>query len=181
MKKTDAQDEKVEYDIFGGEKTYSAPPVPEFVTRAAFGDRAADYANTMETWEIETAAYFALLDNNISAARRLYEYALFETGGARTVEADGQIVSFSRLCAVNSAVNLAVIYASDGELKRALNLYGLASGRTKDKKLKSKILYRTALVQSDLQNKEGSILSLEYALSLNPMNADARLMLRKLK
>lgn len=181
MKKTDVQDEKVEYDIFGGEKTYSAPPVPEFVTRAAFGDRAADYANTMETWEIETAAYFALLDNNISAARRLYEYALFETGGARTVEADGQIVSFSRLCAVNSAVNLAVIYASVGELKRALNLYGLASGRTKDKKLKSKILYRTALVQSDLQNKEGAILSLEYALSLNPMNADARLMLRKLK
>ena len=83
--------------------------------------------------------------------------------------------------AFSSSVNLAVIYASDGELKRSLNLYGLASGRTKDKKLKSKILYRTALVQGDLQNKEGAILSLEYALSLNPMNADARLMLRKLK
>lgn len=181
MKRQEQDENKVEYDIFGGEKRYAAPVVPEFVTRAAFGDRAADYARTMENWEIETAAFFALLDGNVSAARRLYEYVLFETGGAKTVQGDGQIVSFSRLCSVTSAVNLAGIYASEGDLKKALNLYGLSSGRTKSRKLKSKILYLTALVQEDLKNTDGAVLSLEYALSLDPMNAQARLRLKNLK
>ena len=85
------------------------------------------------------------------------------------------------MCNVSSAVNLASVYAGTGELNRALSLYGLAGGRTKNKKLKSKILYRTALVQSDMQNKDGAILSLEYAVSLNPMNAEARLLEKKLK
>lgn len=181
MKRQEQDENKVEYDIFGGEKRYAAPVVPEFVMRAAFGDRAADYARTMENWEIETAAFFALLDGNVSAARRLYEYVLFETGGAKTVQGDGQIVSFSRLCSVTSAVNLAGIYASEGDLKKALNLYGLSSGRTKSRKLKSKILYLTALVQEDLKNTDGAVLSLEYALSLDPMNAQARLRLKNLK
>lgn len=181
MKRQEQDENKVEYDIFGGEKRYAAPVVPEFVTRAAFGDRAADYARTMENWEIETAAFFALLDGNVSAACRLYEYVLFETGGARTVQGDGQIVSFSRLCSVTSAVNLAGIYASEGDLKKALNLYGLSSGRTKSRKFKSKILYLTALVQEDLKNTDGAVLSLEYALSLDPMNAQARLRLKNLK
>lgn len=181
MKPQEQMGNRVEYDIFGGEKRYSAPVVPDFVTRAAFGERAADYARTMENWEIETAAFFALLDGNASAARRLYEYVLFETGGAKTVQADGQIVSFSRLCSVTSAVNLAGLYSADGDMKKALNLYGLASGRAKSRKLKSKILYLTALVQEDLKNTDGAVLSLEYALSLDPMNAQARLLLKKLK
>ena len=97
------------------------------------------------------------------------------------MQGDGQIVSFSRLCSVTSAVNLAGIYASEGDLKKALNLYGLSSGRTKSRKLKSKILYLTALVQEDMKNTDGAVLSLEYALSLDPMNAQARLRLKNLK
>ena len=172
---------KTVYDVFGGEKKYTAPAVPDFVIKAAFGDRAADYARTMEIWEIETAAYFSILDENFNAARRLYEYALFEIGGINNIQKGEQIVAFSRLASVNSAVNLASIYEATGELDKALSLYGLASGRTRNKNLKSKILYRTALVQKDMQNTEGAVMSLEYALSLNPLNAEARLLEKKLK
>lgn len=164
------------YDVFGGEKKYSAPAVPGFVVKAAFGDRAADYASTMDGWEIETAAYFSLLDGNIAAARRLYEYVLFETGGARHMQNENDIVSFSTLAQVQSAVNLASIYSSIGEQEKAMNLYGLASGRTRDKKLKSKILCRAALVQKDMQDIKGALLSLDYAVSLDPLNAEARLL-----
>lgn len=181
LKEKTEKKEAVVYDVFGGEKRYSAPEVPDFVIKAAFGDRASEYAPTMELWEVEMAAYFSLLDENFSAGKRLYEYALFETGGVKAKQNSEQITAFNRMCNVSSAVNLASVYAGTGELNRALSLYGLAGGRTKNKKLKSKILYRTALVQSDMQNKDGAILSLEYAVSLNPMNAEARLLEKKLK
>ena len=178
---TSSGEASVKYDVFGGVKKYSAPPVPDFVIKAAFGDRAAQYASTMEIWEIETAAYFTLIDGNIDAARRLYEYALFETGGVKRLLQDGQITAFSPLASVSSAVNLACIYSSTGELNRALTLYGLAGGRCRDKKIKSKILYRTALVQKDMNNINGAVLSLDYAVSLDPMNADARLLKKQIK
>lgn len=173
--------EKNMYDVFGGEKLNSAPAVPDFVIKAAFGDRAADYAATMEIWEIETSAYFSLLDGNINAARRLYEYALFETGGAKYLHDDNGIVAFSTLAQIQSAVNLSSIYSSTGELEKAMSLCGLASGRTRDKKLKSKILYRTALIQKDLQDIKGALLSLDYAVSLDPLNAQARLLEKQLE
>ncbi len=178
--KSEKQDEVV-YDVFGGEKRYSAPEVPDFVIKATFGERASEYAPTMELWEVEMAAYFSMLDENFNAGKRLYEYALFETGGIKTKQNNEQITAFNRMCNVSSAVNLASLYAGTGELNKALSLYGLASGRTRNKKLKSKILYRTALVQSDMQNKDGAILSLEYAISLDPLNAEARLLEKKLK
>ena len=175
------KEDTVRYDIFGGEKKYTAPVVPDFVIKAAFGDRAAQYSNTMEIWEVETAAYFTLLDGNVNAARRLYEYALFETGGVKMLQKKDSIIAISPLAGVSSAMNLAMIYSSTGELEKSLSLYGLASGRTRDKQLKSKILYRTALVQNDLKNTNGAILSLDYAVSLDPLNAEARLFRKKLK
>ncbi len=181
LKEKTEKNEDVVYDVFGGEKRYSAPEVPDFVVKAAFGDRASEYAPTMELWEVEMAAYFSLIDENFNAGKRLYEYALFETGGVKKQQNNEQITAFNRMCNVSSAVNLASVYAGTGELNKALSLYGLASGRTRNKKLKSKILYRTALVQADMQNKDGAILSLEYAVSLDPMNAEARLLEKKLK
>lgn len=181
LKGENDSEEKVVYDIFGGQKKYTAPVVPEFVIRAAFGDRAADYAHSMEIWEIEMSAYFSLRDKNIDAAKRLYEYVLFETGGVKSLQKQNQIIAFSSLADVASAVNLASIYSSTGELQKAQSLYGLASGRTRNKKLKSKILYRTALIQKDMQNMNGAILSLDYAISLDPENADARLLKKQIK
>ena len=181
MKGDSSEINKTAYDVFGGVKKYNAPAVPDFVIKAAFGDRAAEYASTMEIWEIETAAYFTMLDGNIDAARRLYEYALFETGGVKNLQRGEQIVAFSTLAKVSSAVNLASIYSSTGELNRSLSLYGLAGGRTRNKKVKSKILYRTALVQKDLSNINGALLSLDYAISLDGNNAAARLLKKQLK
>ncbi len=175
------EEELVRYDIFGGEKKYVAPPVPDFVIKAAFGDRAAQYASTMEIWEIETAAYFSLIDENITAAKRLYEYALLETGGVKKLYRENEILAISPVTGIASAINLAMIYSATGEHQKALSLYGLASGRTKNKVLKSKILYRTALVQLDLKNENGAILSLDYAISLDSKNADARLLRKKLR
>lgn len=175
------EEPSVAYDMFGGEKKYYAPKVPDFVLKAAFGNRAGDYANRMENWEVEMAAYFSLIDENFDAAKRLYEYVLFETGGMKKGLVNDEVYGFSFFANISSAVNLASLYSSSGELKKALSLYGLASGRTRDKKLKSMILYRSALVQKDMDNVRGAILSLDYAVSLDPMNAEARLLRAKLK
>lgn len=169
------------YDSFGGEKIVETPVVPKSVLAAAFGNRAAEYADKMEIWEVEMSAYFSLLDGNIPAAQRLYEYALFETGGMEQISSDDMAMGISSFANVSSAVNLADIYFSQGKLKQALALYGIAAGKTKDKKLKSEILFRIAGVQTDLQNKKSAILSLDYALSLDPMNAKANLLRKRLK
>ncbi|WP_147615535.1 tetratricopeptide repeat protein [Treponema pectinovorum] len=178
---SDDEKKSISYDVFGGEKKYFAPEVPDFVLKAAFGDRASEYANRMENWEIEMAAYFSLIDENFDAAKRLYEYVLFETGSVKKMLVNDEIYGFSPLAKVSSAVNLACLYSSSGELKKALSLYGLASGRTRNKKLKSLILYRSALVQKDMDNIKGAILSLDYALSLDPLNVDAKVLRTKLK
>lgn len=179
------QDEKnksggeIETDIFGGEKIVKNGVVPDSIARLAFGDRAAAVADKMEIWEVEFAAYFALLDGNISAAKRLYEYVNFETGGAKTANASGEIISVSPLCASSSSANLAMIYSSQGDKKKALNLYTLAAGKTSSKKIKSKLLYKIANIQIGMGRKEDARNSASYAVSLDPSNADARLLLNQ--
>lgn len=166
-------------DVFGGERTVSQAVIPPEVLRGTFGDRAAKVVHGMEIWEGECAAYFALLDGNVSAARRLYEYVLFETGGLHRNSARAQITSISPLSSPVSAINLAMMYSSTGNKKDALALYGLAAGRTRESDAKADILYRTAVIQHDTGDKNGALLSLEYCLALNPTHADARL-LRKM-
>ena len=95
----------------------------------------------MEIWEVEFAAYFSLLERNISAAKRLYEYVVFETGGVKRANASGEIMSVSPLSASSSAANLAMIYSSTGERQKALALYSLAAGKTKSLQIKSRLLY----------------------------------------
>ncbi|MBR1721303.1 MAG: hypothetical protein IJ727_02270 [Treponema sp.] len=168
--------ETVKTDIFGGEKIEKKPEIPDSVARLAFGDRAADKSDRMEIWEVEFAAYFSLLDKNISAARRLYEYVLFETGGVKVANAAGNFSSVSPLAASSSAANLAMIYSSTGEKRKALTLYSLASGKTKSVEIKSKLLYRIAKIQVDLDDLASARTSLRYSLSLDMSNADARLL-----
>src|SRR5574344_98791 len=113
---------KIETDIFGGEKKTASVTPPE-VVRAAFGDRAASGVNEMESWECEDAAYFAVLDNNIAAAKRLYEYVLFETGNVHSRMQNGDTISeVSPLASPSSIANLAMIYSSTEEREKALSL-----------------------------------------------------------
>ncbi|MCR5724922.1 MAG: hypothetical protein K6G80_07550 [Treponema sp.] len=156
-------EEIIQTDVFGGEKRIPSPVIPVAVLYAAFGDRAAQHVHAMDVWEGETAAYFALLDKNVAAARRLYEYVLYEAGSEARAE-------------VASAANLAVICSSTGESQRALELYGQAAGRCRDNYTKSLILYRTAVLQAAAHDISAARLSLDYSLALNPANADARLL-----
>lgn len=175
-----AEEKKSETDIFGGEKKNAAITPPE-VVRAAFGDRAASGINEMESWECEDAAYFAVLDNNIAAAKRLYEYVLFETGNVHSRMQNGSAISeVSQLASPSSIANLAMIYSSTEEKEKALSLYGAAAGRSNDPIFKAQMLCRTACIQRDENDSKNAVLSLEYALSLNPAYADARLLLRQL-
>ena len=172
--------ETVKTDIFGGEKTEAVPLIPESVARLAFGDRAADKTERMEIWEIEFAAYFSLLEKNVSAAKRLYEYVIFETGGVKRANAAGDISSVSPLAASSSAANLAMIYSSTGEKRRAMTLYSLAAGKSKSPQVKSKLLYRIAKGQVETGNLDAAKTSLSYSLSLDMSNADARLLKRQI-
>lgn len=169
----------VRIDVFGGERVIPTAVIPPEILRGTFGDRAAKGVHGMEIWEGECAAYFALRDGNVTAARRLYEYVLFETGGLHRNSARAQITSISPVSSPVSAINLAMMYSSIGEKKDALALYGLAAGRTRGSNAKADILYRTAVIQNDTGDRDGALLSLEYCLSLNPTHADARL-LRKM-
>jgi tetratricopeptide (TPR) repeat protein len=159
--------EVVQTDVFGGEKRVPPQVIPQEVLVAAFGDRAARHAHTLEVWEGETAAYFALVDKNVAAAKRLYEYVVYETGTDSRAE-------------VASAANLAVICSSTGDKKRALELYGQAAGRSTDSVQKSTILYRSAVLQVAQGDERSAQVSLDYSLALNPANADARLLKRTL-
>ncbi|WP_407427212.1 tetratricopeptide repeat protein [Treponema sp.] len=170
----------IKTDIFGGELKEKVPVIPESVARLAFGDRAADKTDKMEIWEVEFAAYFSLLEKNISAAKRLYEYVVFETGGVKRANAAGNITSISPLAASSSAANLAMIYSSTGESQKAMELYSLAAGKTKAKQVKSKLLYRLAKIQKETGDIDGAKTSVRYSLSLDQSNADARLLKRQI-
>ena len=180
LENEEPETKQVLIDVFGGERPVPKNMVPPEVMRGTFGDRAAKGVNSMEIWEAETAAYFTLLDGNITAARRLYEYVLFETGGLHRASETAPVVSMSPLASPVTACNLAMLYSSTGDKKNALALYGLATGRTRDALEKADILYRSAVIQSELGDENGARLSLEYCLSLNPIHADARLLRRVL-
>lgn len=172
---------KIKTDVFGGEKMQKSLPVPDAVARLAFGDRAAAHADSLGVWEIECAAYFSLLDGNSSAARRLYEYVVFETAGVKNANKNLDFVSISSQASLSSAANLATIYFSTGEPQKALELYALASGKAKSKRVKSFLLYRAAYIQAEIGNEYEAKLSLEYCLSLDPDNADARLLKKQIE
>lgn len=178
--KSAGKTESVKTDIFGGEKVEKVNVIPESVARLAFGDRAADKTDSMEIWEVEFAAYFSLLDQNISAAKRLYEYVVFETGGVKRANASGRITSISPLAASSSAANLAMIYSSKGEKRKAISLYSLAAGKSRRTEDKSVLLYREAKIQFAEGDLEGARKSVAYSLSLDMSNADARLLKRQL-
>lgn len=179
---TNEAGKKVEIDIFGGERVVKADAVPESIVRLAFGEEVAKSASSMNIWEVELAAYFALVDGNIETAKRLYEYVMFESGGVVNSSVgnyDGSFENISPLASSSSAVNLAMIYSSFGDKDAALSLYGLASGKCENVFVKSKILHRIAKIQLEKNDLRNAKISIDYSLSLDPQNADARLLKRQ--
>ncbi|MBR1614735.1 MAG: hypothetical protein IJ673_04565 [Treponema sp.] len=174
--------ERVEIDIFGGERVVKADAVPESVVRLAFGEEVAKSASSMNIWEVELAAYFALVDGNIETAKKLYEYVLFESGEVVNSTVGDYNSSFENISSVassSSAVNLAMIYSSFGDKDAALSLYGLASGKCENVFVKSKILHRIAKIQLERNDLRNAKISIDYSLALDPQNADALLIKRQ--
>lgn len=122
----------------------------------------------------EFAAWFAADAKLPSEAIRLYEYCVYESKG---VMADGNI---SPEVTTVSCMNLADIYYSLGNEKKALDLYGKAAGRESNNYLRSDIFYRLANVyyaEGDLKN---ALRSVDYATLIYPNNARAALLKERL-
>ena len=78
-------------------------------------------------------------------------------------------------------MNLALVYNSLGRRTEALDLYSKCAGRAGDFKTKSFVMYRMAELYNSINDVKNARLSAEYALTLNPRNAPARLLLNKIK
>ena len=124
--------------------------------------------------EREYAGYFAAAALRADDSVRLYESACFEpdlAGG----------LFLSPFVSDGSCMNLAMIYNSLGREKEALDLYAKTAGRCTDVRRKSEILYRVSLIyyaSGDINNARRSA---EYAVTLDSRNADARLLLARMK
>ena len=80
-----------------------------------------------------------------------------------------------------SCMNLAMIYNSLGREKEALDLYAKTAGRCTDVRRKSEILYRVSLIYYASGDVKNARRSAEYAVTLDSRNADARLLLARMK
>ena len=152
----------------------------------------------MSVWETEYAAYFAAAEKNTDLTKRLYEYAVYETGyssayGGMTALDRAQVDNFNSIttrsggteispaAANESAVNLAMIYSSTGNKDKALELYGRAQSRATDNYMRSQIMYRLACIYDAKKDAAAAVKALEYSLYLDPANGNARLLLGKFK
>lgn len=131
----------------------------------------------MSVWETEYAAYFAAVEKNTDLTKRLYEYAVYETGYSSAYGG----TEISPAAANESAVNLAMIYSSTGNKDKALELYGRAQSRATDNYMRSQIMYRLACIYDAKNDAAATVKALEYSLYLDPANGNARLLLGKFK
>lgn len=132
-----------------------------------------DKKSELDGWECEYAAYFAMRRKFIEIARTLYE-SLSDRRPEYSVE---KTADFS----YSPAVNLAMIYSSTGRKKEALDLYSIKAGSVYNNVRKAEILYRIACIQN-IQNKTGDAMkTLEYTVTLDPLNEKAHLLHLQLK
>ena len=124
--------------------------------------------------EAEYAAYFAANYLRGDDALSLYEYCVFgnSVDGNRTI---------SPAASDSECINLALIYNSLGRRNDALDLYSKCAGRAENLSTKSFVMYRMAKLYNSINDLKNARLSAEYALVLNPRNAEARLLLNKIK
>ncbi|MBQ5470855.1 MAG: hypothetical protein IIT58_02490 [Treponema sp.] len=124
--------------------------------------------------EIEYAAYYSALNKKSEDALMLYEYCTYEYGGQE------QKKIISPYASDSSVINLAMIYNSLGRRKDALDLYAKVSGRCENLEIKSLVLYRIGLIYYSLNDFKNARRSLEYSVTLDVHNLDAKLLLTKL-
>lgn len=139
-----------------------------------FWEQTAAQVRTFTLAEAEYAAWFAAYQRYADTAVRLYEYCVYESGGfSADDEAQKKISAY---VSISSCMNLAMIYSSLGSNEQSLDLYASAASRTVDVKQKAEIMYRMALIYSVSQKKGDALRAADYALSLNPSHARAKLL-----
>ena len=128
--------------------------------------------NVFSYSEAEYAFYFAALDKRTEDSLRLGEYCVFE-------DSERTFVNVS--AGDSAAMNLAMIYNSVGRKTDALELYRKVNGRSSVKKIKALAMYRMALIYFDSGDLKNARICAEYSSELNPGNAEAKLLLTKIK
>lgn len=125
--------------------------------------------------EKEYAAFFVANQKRADDAVRFYENLCFEE------KANSTDFVLSPHASDSSSLNLATIYDSLAQKKSALALYTKVSGRTSNIKLKSEIMTKIAKVYYKSSDYKNAKKSAQYAVSLNNRNAEAKLLLDKLR
>ncbi len=128
--------------------------------------------NVFSSVEIEYAFYFSALAGRAADSLRIGEYCVFENNEKKYVN-----VAASDL----SAMNLAMIYNSLGKNSDALELYKKVNGRSSAKNIKALAMYRMALIYLDSNDLKNAKICAEYSSTLNPKNAEAKLLVTKIK
>lgn len=123
----------------------------------------------------EAGAYFALKNNYLNEAIRMYEYLVYESGGILEPE------EVSMYSTTPACMNLADIYYSYGTRLKALSLYGKAVGRESRNRIRSDIYYRIASIYVDEGDIKNALRSADYAVSIYPENERAILLKTKLQ
>lgn len=132
-----------------------------FTPAASFWDQFISVIRQTDVWECEYAGWFAADQHNAAAAKRLYEYAVYE-------DYKGKDRDISPFVSSESASNLAMIYSSTGNSSGALSLYSSICGLTDNTRLKAELLYRIACIQEKSGNDDLARQSLEYSISVDP-------------
>ncbi len=141
-----------------------------FVPDIDYWDQVVVASEKMALWEIEYASWVAAYEKLRSVSLRLFEKAVYES----SKWSDEKI---STLVSSQTATNLAMVYESLGNEKKSLELYNITSGLTMDLSLKSEILYRIACIDRREHRLEDAKRALQYAVSLDPYNERAQLLL----
>ncbi len=141
----------------------------------AFWTNIAKKIDVFTSAEAEYAFYFAALAKRAEDAVRFGEYYVFENGK------NGGQNFISANASDRSAMNLAMIYNSLGRKNDSLELYKKINARSSDKVLKSVAMYRMALIYLDMNDEKNAKLCAEYSVTLNFRNAEAKLLLAKIK
>ncbi len=128
--------------------------------------------NVFSSVEIEYAFYFSALAGRTADSLRIGEYCVFENNEKKYVN-----VAASDF----SAMNLAMIYNSLGKNSDALELYKKVNGRSSAKNIKALVMYRMALIYLDSNDLKNAKICAEYSSTLNPKNAEAKLLVTKIK
>lgn len=125
--------------------------------------------------EAEFSAFFASKNLMKDDALRLNEYCVYEN------TEEGQSDFINAGVSDKTCINLASIYYSIGNTKKALDLYGRINGRCSSSYYKSLVMYRMALIYYSSKDIRNARHCAEYALSLNRHNYDAKMLVMKLK